>query len=175
MEFHFVGTVEFGLKSPTLAGIMLNNSISQDHPQVHPPHFCQSCYCSMKQFTKAARDGASYCSGLSDFSVRAVEALEHKLFTYCTHTYQVCDHFPKGKLQGQKEMWSQLPWTSPLLSWLPRLRDKPMTCLVWSVLEQLACGNNSCCCPISCLCCYNHQLDNIDPSHKLTFWSSCNL
>ena len=31
-------------------------SISQDDPQVHPPHFCQSCYCSMKRFTKAARD-----------------------------------------------------------------------------------------------------------------------
>lgn len=36
-------------------------SISQDNPKVHPPHFCQSCYCSMKRFTKAVRDVASFC------------------------------------------------------------------------------------------------------------------
>ena len=36
-------------------------SISQDDPEIHASHFCQSCYCSMKRFTKAARDGVSFC------------------------------------------------------------------------------------------------------------------
>ena len=32
-------------------------SASQDDPDIHPPQFCQSCYCSMKRCSNAAKDG----------------------------------------------------------------------------------------------------------------------
>ena len=31
----------------------------QDDPEIHPPKFCQSCYCSMKRCSNAAKDGVS--------------------------------------------------------------------------------------------------------------------
>ena len=35
-------------------------SLGQDSPEVHPSHFCQSCYCSMKRSVKATDHSAPF-------------------------------------------------------------------------------------------------------------------
>ena len=92
--------------------------VTQDEPEVHPLHFCQSCYCSMKRSTKAVRDGACFSTSkivyewkehTQDCSVRCSLQLPLNSYTHIdntrTCTCQVCDHFLtlcKGGGQNRK-------------------------------------------------------------------------